>query len=85
MNLKSWNRTIHTITAALFLAGLALPAAAAEQGMPQPESIYRQTPGGYFLGRNVANLTCIALPDAPYPNLQLATFNMQQSLLTTDY
>src|SRR5689334_3224056 len=40
------NRMILTITIAL-LAGLAVPAFAAEPGL-QPESLSRQTPGGFF-------------------------------------
>jgi len=40
------NRMTLTITIAL-LAGLAVPALAAEPGL-QPEALYRQTPGGFF-------------------------------------
>ncbi|HEX4604163.1 MAG TPA: PDZ domain-containing protein [Candidatus Angelobacter sp.] len=47
MNRKIWNRISYTMTAAILLAALCVPAMATEQGY-QPEAIHKQVPGGYF-------------------------------------
>jgi serine protease Do len=47
MILITSNRMIHIVATALLMAGVAVPAMAAEQGF-QPDSVYRQVPGANF-------------------------------------